>query len=101
MVRGSKFTLENFSEAIDLLNSRFDHLEELLLKSIKPKEEHKFVGRKELCDLLHVSVPTIVRMERERIIKNLRTGSRAHYEVEEVKKALANQELRPKISKKK
>ncbi len=55
------------------------------------KKEPKFYTRKETADLLHVTLPTLSRLTKDRLIVSKRVGSRILYEAEAIDEAVKKQ----------
>ncbi len=58
-----------------------------------PPSTARLVNRKELSAALGVSVPTIDRMVRQTAVPSTRIGKRRLFDVEQVRKAIADREL--------
>lgn len=76
-----------FSPFIDEI---VDRVSEKVL-SVTARKEPKFYTRRETAELLHVTLPTLARLTKDKIISSRRIGSRILYEAEAINEAVTNQ----------
>ena len=73
----------NALAAMDQINKRLDSIENKL-----PKPLSKLITRKELSELLSVSVVTIIDWDKKNILKPLRIGNRVRYQLSDIEEVL-------------
>ncbi len=83
--------LESFLASIDMIvEKRLNEKMEL----IAPKKDHKYLCRKEVCQILKVSLPTLSDWTAKGLINSYRIGSRILYKSDEVEAALIKRKFR-------
>ena len=76
-----------FSPFIDVI---VDKVSERVL-SVTSKKESKFDTRKETAELLHITLPTLARITKDKLIISKRVGNRILYEAEAIDEAVKKQ----------
>ncbi|WP_397301832.1 helix-turn-helix domain-containing protein [Nonlabens ulvanivorans] len=69
--------------AMDQINKRLDSIEEKL-----PKPLSKLITRKQVSEMLSVSVVTIIDWDKKKILNPLRIGNRVRYQLSEIEEVL-------------
>lgn len=64
------------------------------IEELNPKKGYKYLSRKEVCQILKVSLVTISDWSKRGIIKSYRIGSRVRYKSDEVEEALIKRKFR-------
>lgn len=76
-----------FSPLIDVI---VDKVSERVL-SVTSKKEPRFYTRKETAKLLHITLPTLARLTKDKLIISKRVGNRILYETEAIDEAVKKQ----------
>lgn len=83
-----QFSLDRFPEAMNLLLTRIDHLEEIICQKEPQLSVDRPITTKELCAHLGVTEPTIIRWKKKGKIPYFRIGSAIRFNLKEVLKSL-------------
>lgn len=75
-----------FTPFVDVI---VDRVSEKVL-SITAKKEPKFYTRKEVAEILHVTLPTLARITKDGLLISKRVGSRILYEADAIDEAVKN-----------
>jgi excisionase family DNA binding protein len=82
------FSLDRFSEAMQLLFSRLDGIEQKLGRETDSPNFEKPITTKELCAFLAITEPTVIRWKKKGKIPYFRIGSAIRFNLKDVLKAL-------------
>ena len=81
------------------LNSMMENFAEVVADKVvaRMKDEEtsrpKYYTRKELCEILHVTNPTVIEMVKRGEIRELKIGGRILYDVEEIDAAVKEKKI--------
>ena len=75
-------------DLLNQINLLFETKLTEILKQFKPEETTKFLTRKEVCQLLKISLPTLHNWTKEGMVKSYKIGTRVLYKTTEIEEAL-------------
>ena len=80
-----KELMDNFAEAVA----------ERVIAKLKAEDSNKpkYYTRKELCEMLHVTTPTVIELVKRGEIREKRIGGRILYDAAEIDKAVQEQKI--------
>jgi excisionase family DNA binding protein len=84
-------TVENLLEHIDaIVDKRLNEK----IEQLTPRKGYKYLCRKEVSQILKISLPTLYHWTKEGYIVSYRIGSRIFYKSDEVEEALIKRKFR-------
>ena len=95
MLNGLDILNEIHAPLKELMNNFADAVAERVIAKMRAVESDKprYYTRKELCEMLHVTAPTVIELVKRGEIREKRIGGRILYEATEIDKAVQEQKI--------